>query len=58
MRENTSRAILYTAREALSHSQVEASRASTESSNLFKTTVMGGVEAEEPAAHGEEQKHS
>lgn len=42
MRENTSRAVLYTARKALSHSQVEACRASAESSNLFKMRVTGG----------------
>lgn len=56
--EEPSRAVLYTAREALSHSQVEACRASAESGNLFKMRVTEWVGAEEPAACGEEQKHS
>lgn len=40
-RENTSRTVLYTAREALSHKPVEAGRASEESSNLSKMRITG-----------------
>lgn len=58
MRENTSRTGLYIAREALSHKQVEAGRASEESNNLFKMRITGcGGEGwkQEPAAHWDQR---